>query len=93
MAGADLAATVTPDEPVRLDGNGPHVVALDTGIKSSIIRQLRQRDCRLTLLPCSTTAEAVLAEEPDLVFLANGPGGIGSRSMARRSTSEVGTRA
>jgi len=74
MAGADLAATVTPDEPVRLDGNGPHVVALDTGIKSSIIRQLRQRDCRLTLLPCTTSAGAVLAENPDLVFLANGPG-------------------
>ena len=50
------------------------MVGIDTGIKESIIRQLRQRDCRLTLLPCSVDAEAVLAEEPDLVFLANGPG-------------------
>ena len=33
MAGADFARTVTPDEPVELDGDGPHVVALDTGIK------------------------------------------------------------
>ena len=74
MAGADLARTVSPDEPVRLEGNGPHIVALDTGIKHSIIRQFRDRGCRLTLLPCSASAEVVLAESPDLVFLANGPG-------------------
>jgi carbamoyl-phosphate synthase small subunit len=74
MVGADLAATVTPPEPIRLEGAGPHVVGIDTGIKSSIIRQLRERDCRLTLLPCSADAGTVLAESPDLVFLANGPG-------------------
>jgi carbamoyl-phosphate synthase small subunit len=74
MAGADLAREVTPPGPVRFEGDGPHVVGIDTGIKLSIIRQLRERDCRLTLLPCTTTADQVLAEEPDLVFLANGPG-------------------
>ncbi|MDX6632739.1 MAG: carbamoyl-phosphate synthase small subunit [Solirubrobacterales bacterium] len=74
MEGADLASTVTPSEPIRFDGDGPHVVGIDTGIKLSIVRQLRQRDCRLTLLPCGSSAEQVLAEEPDLVFLANGPG-------------------
>jgi carbamoyl-phosphate synthase small subunit len=74
MAGADLARTVTPSEPVEIDGDGPHIVGLDTGIKLSIIRQFRERDCRLTLLPCDTSADEVLAREPDLVFLANGPG-------------------
>jgi carbamoyl-phosphate synthase small subunit len=74
MEGADLAREVTPQEPVRFDGDGPHVVGIDTGIKGSIIRQLRERNCRLTLLPCSVGAEEVLAEDPDLVFLANGPG-------------------
>ena len=74
MAGADLARGVTPDEPVRIDGDGPHIVGLDTGIKHSIIRQFRERNCRLTLLPCEANSEAVLAEDPDLVFLANGPG-------------------
>lgn len=74
MAGADLARTVTPPEPVEIPGAGPHVVALDTGIKLSIVRQLRERDCRLTLLPCTTAAADVLARDPDLVFLANGPG-------------------
>ena len=74
MAGADLARTVTPDGPVELDGDGPHIVGIDTGIKHSIIRQFRERGCRLTLLPCTATADEVLAREPDLVFLANGPG-------------------
>ena len=74
MAGADFARTVTPAEPVRMPGSGPHIVGIDTGIKHSIIRQFRERDCRLTLLPCSSSAEEVLGEDPDLVFLANGPG-------------------
>jgi carbamoyl-phosphate synthase small subunit len=74
MAGADLARTVTPPEPVRFDGDGPHVVGIDTGVKLNIVRELRKRGCRLTLLPCDSSAERVLAEDPDVVFLANGPG-------------------
>jgi carbamoyl-phosphate synthase small subunit len=74
MMGADLARTVTPGEPVELSGEGPHVVGIDTGIKLSIVRQLRERDCRVTLLPCTAGPDAVLAHDPDLVLLANGPG-------------------
>lgn len=74
MDGADLARTVTPGEPVEIDGDGPHVVAIDTGIKLSIIRQFRERNCRLTLLPCGASSEEILDAGPDLVFLANGPG-------------------
>ena len=74
MEGADLARGGDPAEPVEFEGDGPHVVALDTGIKLSIVRQFRERGCRITLLPCTSSAEEVLAREPDLVFLANGPG-------------------
>ena len=74
MAGADFARTVTPEEAIEFEGSGPRVVAIDTGIKHSIIRQFRERDCRLTLLPCDVSIETVLTAEPDLVFLANGPG-------------------
>ena len=35
-------------------------------------------DCRLTLLPCSASADEVLERDPDLVFLANGPGDPGA---------------
>jgi carbamoyl-phosphate synthase small subunit len=78
MEGADFAREVTPPEPVELAGEGPHVVGIDTGIKLSIIRQLRERGCRVTLVPCDTSAEDVLARDPDLVFLANGPGDPGA---------------
>jgi carbamoyl-phosphate synthase small subunit len=78
MDGADLARTVTPPEPVRFEGDGPHVVGIDTGVKLNIVRQLHEHGCRLTLLPCTTSAEEVLAEDPDIVFLANGPGDPGA---------------
>jgi carbamoyl-phosphate synthase small subunit len=74
MDGADFARTVTPPEPVPFEGDGPHVVGIDTGVKLSIVRQLREHGCRLTLLPCTSSPDEVLAEEPDVVFLANGPG-------------------
>ncbi len=74
MALADLARGVTPPAPVRFEGAGPHVVGIDTGVKLSIVRQLREHGCRLTLLPCDSGPEQVLAEDPDVVFLANGPG-------------------
>ncbi len=74
MRGADFARTVTPAEPIEIAGDGPHIVALDTGIKLSIVRQFRERGCRLTLLPCESGPEQVLERDPDLVFLANGPG-------------------
>jgi carbamoyl-phosphate synthase small subunit len=74
MSGRDLAREVTPSEPVLLDGDGPYVIGIDTGIKSSIVRNLREREVRLELLPCTVTAGEVLARQPDAVFLANGPG-------------------
>jgi carbamoyl-phosphate synthase small subunit len=74
LEGADLAREVTPEAAIELDGAGPHVVGIDTGIKHSIIRQLRDRGCRLTLLPCTASAREVLDRDPDLIFLANGPG-------------------
>jgi carbamoyl-phosphate synthase small subunit len=78
MSGADLARTVSPDAAVQIGEGSPHVVGIDTGIKLSIIRQLRERNCRLTLLPCSASADQVLERDPDLVFLANGPGDPGA---------------
>ncbi|HEY3553334.1 MAG TPA: carbamoyl-phosphate synthase domain-containing protein, partial [Solirubrobacterales bacterium] len=49
MDGADFARTVTPPEPVHFEGDGPHVVGIDTGVKLSIVRQLRDHGARLTL--------------------------------------------
>lgn len=75
MKGADLAREVTPAEPVIVgDGSAAHVVAIDTGIKRSIIENLVQRGVKLELHPCGTPAETLLERDPDFFFLANGPG-------------------
>ena len=76
MDGRDLACEVTPAEAVLLgqDNDGPRIVGIDTGIKLSIVRNLLERGVRLELHPCTTSADELLAREPDAVFLANGPG-------------------
>jgi carbamoyl-phosphate synthase small subunit len=54
--------------------DGPHVVALDFGLKWNIARHLRDLGCRVTILPGTATASDVLSHQPDGVFLSNGPG-------------------
>ena len=75
MAGADFARVVTPREmTVHGSGYGPRIAAIDTGIKSSIVRHLVERGAVVELHPCATSAEDLLAGDPDAIFLANGPG-------------------
>ena len=51
-----------------------HVVAIDYGLKTNILRCLASSGCKVTVLPATAKAEDVLAREPDGVFLSNGPG-------------------
>jgi carbamoyl-phosphate synthase small subunit len=75
MAGQDLAAAVTPTEVSRHgDGEGPRIAVIDTGIKASMVRELVARGARVSLHPCRTSAGELLSEDPDAIFLANGPG-------------------
>jgi carbamoyl-phosphate synthase small subunit len=90
MTGRDLAREVTPNEAVVLDPiessasgerlSNPRLrlAMIDTGVKLSIVRNLRARGATVTLHPCHAGAEALLATEPDAVFLANGPGDPGA---------------
>jgi carbamoyl-phosphate synthase small subunit len=75
MAGLDLAREVTRNlMTVHGDGDGARIAAIDTGIKLSIVRHLVQRGAVVELHPCSTSAADLLANDPDAIFLANGPG-------------------
>jgi carbamoyl-phosphate synthase small subunit len=56
------------------DAVGPLIAVIDTGVKLSIVRNLVERGARVALYPCSTSAERLLADDPDAVFVANGPG-------------------
>ena len=55
-------------------GEGLHVVALDCGLKSNILRHFADRGVRVTVLPPDTTAAEILKHKPDGLFVSNGPG-------------------
>jgi carbamoyl-phosphate synthase small subunit len=76
MSGRDLAREVTPREPTMLDGEGtgPRIAMIDTGVKLSIVRNLRMRGATVELHPCDAGPAALTANGPDAIFLANGPG-------------------
>jgi carbamoyl-phosphate synthase small subunit len=76
MEGLDLASRVSTRE--RYSWGDPrarhHIVAYDYGIKRNILRLFAENDCRVTVVPADTPAEAAMAAEPDGIFLSNGPG-------------------
>ena len=74
MVGLDLAREVTPRELTVVGDGDIRIAAIDTGIKSSIVRNLVQRGATVELHPCTATPAEVIANSPDAVFLANGPG-------------------
>ena len=89
IAGMDLAKFVTTKERYQWCngtrfGRKPrimsrriapyHVVAYDFGVKRNILRLLSDLDCRMTVVPATTSAEEAMSLMPDGIFLSNGPG-------------------
>ncbi|MBN1140598.1 MAG: glutamine-hydrolyzing carbamoyl-phosphate synthase small subunit [Deltaproteobacteria bacterium] len=89
LVGRDLVREVTCREPYRWTEGLWHpetgyenpsgrfrfrVVAYDFGIKRNILRHLVSLGCEVIVVPAATSAEEVLAMNPDGVFLSNGPG-------------------
>ncbi len=54
--------------------DGPHVVAIDYGLKRNILRNLVAAGARVTVVPATATFDEVMRHQPDGVFLSNGPG-------------------
>lgn len=89
MAGLNLVKNVTAREvyewsnptdspwefaPAKPEGESLTVVAIDFGIKRNILRRLASYGCRVIVVPANTAPEAILAYNPDGIFLSNGPG-------------------
>jgi carbamoyl-phosphate synthase small subunit len=74
MEGLDLASRATVDEAYEQGTTGPHVVAIDFGMKRNIVEMLEASGCRVTVVPATTTAAEIREMSPDGVFLSNGPG-------------------
>lgn len=74
LSDMDHVMTATTKEPYEIQGNGPHVALLDLGCKYSIIHSLKEKGCRITVLPAKTGPEEILAIKPEGLLLSNGPG-------------------
>ena len=73
----DVVMEVTTPEAYTLESekeDAPFVVAMDFGVKQNIIKSMHDLGFKITVVPAHTTAEEVLAMNPDGVFLSNGPG-------------------
>ena len=72
-----VVEAVSCKEPDRYPAEGEEcfrVSLLDYGAKRNIVRELQKRGCTVTVLPATTSAEEILAADPDGVMLSNGPG-------------------
>jgi len=86
MTGQDLARVVTRQSweiwKANHDAASFKVVAVDFGIKYNILRQLADHGCETTIVPAQTSAQDILALNPDGIFLSNGPGDPAAVSYA-----------
>ncbi len=88
MEGLDLATGISTKQPYTWTEGSGHlfggaaevkaprfeVVAVDYGLKKSMLRFLVDEGCKVTVVPAGTSAQEILARKPDGVFLTNGPG-------------------
>ncbi len=77
MENRELASVVTVSEPYEYPPVGEelfHIVCYDFGVKTNSLRKFAAEGCRITVVPADTPAEEVLRQNPDGVFLSNGPG-------------------
>jgi carbamoyl-phosphate synthase small subunit len=75
LIGRDLVKLVTCPKPYIFNRKGKYkVAAIDSGIKTNILRELDKHNCHVYVFPAKTPAEKILEIKPDGLFLANGPG-------------------
>ncbi|HEY8081457.1 MAG TPA: glutamine-hydrolyzing carbamoyl-phosphate synthase small subunit [Acidimicrobiales bacterium] len=80
--GCDLATGVTCTSPYVMGSGTTHVVAIDYGIKATIVRELASR-FRVTVVPATSTAATIRELSPAGIFLSNGPGDPSALSAQR----------
>ena len=69
-----VVSKVTCAEKYVLEGKGKKVALLDLGAKKNIAKSLNDRGCEVTVYPADTTADEIIASNPDGIMLSNGPG-------------------
>ncbi|PRR86857.1 carbamoyl phosphate synthase small subunit [Clostridium luticellarii] len=73
----DAVSEVSTKEKYTVGRGKKSIAVLDFGIKKSMIKAFVDRQCSVTVFPSNTKSEDILAIDPDLIFLSNGPGDPG----------------
>ncbi len=91
MANLELSSQVTTPEAYELgqENDGIKIAVLDYGIKSSILRNFRQRNCQMKVFPARTTLADMKAWGADGYFLSNGPGDPAVMDYAVETTRQL----
>ncbi len=76
MNGLDLASRVSCKESYRFgeDYKGPEIAVFDFGVKTNILRHLRDSGFSVMVYPCNTRLKDVIKQNTKGIFLSNGPG-------------------
>jgi carbamoyl-phosphate synthase small subunit len=74
LSGQNFVKNATTDRIYTVGAGSKQVVLIDYGAKGNIVQCLADRGCQVTVVPCDTTADAIMALEPAGIMLSNGPG-------------------
>jgi carbamoyl-phosphate synthase small subunit len=76
MEGLELSSQVSTKQPYFFgkDTSKFKIVAIDLGIKTTILRCLAEQDCYIQVFPMNTSSHEILQSKPDGIFISNGPG-------------------
>jgi carbamoyl-phosphate synthase small subunit len=91
MDGLELSSLVSTKKPYFFgDPKATHkIAALDVGIKTTILRNLAERDCYVQVFPAKTTFAEMDRWEPHGYFISNGPGDPSVMDYAIKTVKEI----
>ncbi len=81
----DLVEKVTTKKPYRVEGDGPTLAVIDTGMKKNILNNLKEKGFNLNIFPSSADSSDIEECDPDGLFITNGPGNPERAQRAIRS--------
>ncbi|HEY5500650.1 MAG TPA: glutamine-hydrolyzing carbamoyl-phosphate synthase small subunit [Candidatus Humimicrobiaceae bacterium] len=93
LIGRDLVKNVSCSKPYyynkKLKNSHYNVTAVDYGIKLNILRCLNDEGFKIKVVPATATSAGILEDNPDGIFLSNGPGDPSAIDYAIKTISEL----
>jgi carbamoyl-phosphate synthase small subunit len=74
LSSQNFVKVASTDYTYTIGAGSKQVVLIDYGFKGNIVKCLVERGCRVTVVPCDTSSNAIMALNPAGIMLSNGPG-------------------